>query len=119
MSRRPIARGDIMLIVAGIVVAALLWAAFELVRDSGPGRVVVVNVVGVDVERIALAGGERSSRTVRGQIGRSTFEIVNGRVRMVSSDCPDKTCIKMGWASQPGQVIVCLPNRVVLKVESQ
>ena len=48
-----------------------------------------------------------------------TLEISESKkVRIIESDCPDKTCVKTGWISLPGQAIVCLPNRTVIKIES-
>ena len=37
---------------------------------------------------------------------------------MSDADCPDKDCVNQGWISRPGQMIVCLPNRLVIKIES-
>ncbi|MGE5483782.1 MAG: NusG domain II-containing protein [Ignavibacteriales bacterium] len=108
---------DRRIIFAVLLIAGALWLGLGYVGGYR-GEVVVVNVQGVDVERLPLEPArEPVNRTVQGAIGRSTFEISGGRVRMISSDCPDKVCVKMGWISQAGQVIVCLPNRVILKVE--
>jgi hypothetical protein len=41
-----------------------------------------------------------------------------GAVGFVSSDCPDKICVRSGFLRIPGQSAVCLPNRVVLRVAS-
>ena len=40
----------------------------------------------------------------------------DGRVRFLSSDCPDKVCVKTGWISLPGSCAVCLPNRTLIKI---
>jgi hypothetical protein len=52
-----------------------------------------------------------------GPVGKSVVEVDGDRVHMLSSDCPDKVCVNMGWIRSPGQVIVCLPNRVVISLE--
>jgi len=41
----------------------------------------------------------------------------NGRIRMAEADCPDQVCVHTGWISQPPQQIVCLPYRVVIRLE--
>jgi len=41
----------------------------------------------------------------------------DGRARVRSSDCPDKVCVKTGWIEHPGEIIVCLPNRVVVEIQ--
>lgn len=44
------------------------------------------------------------------------IEVAQGRARFVHSTCPDQSCIHMGWAQAPGQVLVCLPTRVWVKI---
>ena len=34
------------------------------------------------------------------------------------SDCPDLTCVHMGVIKQNGQTSMCLPNQIVIKIES-
>lgn len=36
---------------------------------------------------------------------------------VLSSDCPDKTCVKTGVLTMAGQKSVCLPNGVILSLE--
>ncbi len=56
--------------------------------------------------------------SVKGNIGESYFEYNPEKgIRMISSPCPDKICIKQGWINKEGESIVCLPNRVVLRLE--
>ena len=45
--------------------------------------------------------------------------IMDGKVRMVSAECPDQICVKTAEISRDGSTIVCLPNRVVLEVVSE
>ena len=37
-------------------------------------------------------------------------------IRVCDADCPDKICEERGAISKAGQTIVCLPNRIVIKV---
>ena len=41
--------------------------------------------------------------------------IENGEVRMTEADCPDKSCVHSRPIAEGGS-IVCLPNRVILKI---
>ncbi len=45
-------------------------------------------------------------------------EIKDGRVCMKSADCPDQSCVRSHPISEPGENIVCLPNKVILKIET-
>lgn len=53
--------------------------------------------------------------SVEGSIGITQIQIKNGRVRIIDSCCPNKTCVKQG----EGHTIICLPNLVYVNVESE
>ena len=46
------------------------------------------------------------------------FEIRNGAVAFIESDCPVQICVRSGFISHPGQRAVCLPKRAVLFIEN-
>ena len=47
--------------------------------------------------------------------GRSnTIQIEGGRIRVLEAECPDQTCVHMGWLSSAAP-IVCLPNHLVIE----
>ena len=43
-------------------------------------------------------------------------EVRDGRIAIVDSDCPGEDCVHSGWISRPGRSIVCLPNRLEIRV---
>ena len=45
-------------------------------------------------------------------------EIKDGKAYMKSADCPDQSCVRSHPISDTGENIVCLPNKVVLKIET-
>ena len=45
--------------------------------------------------------------------------IEKGRIRFEESDCPDRLCVKTGWIERVGDAAVCLPNRVMIKIEGK
>ena len=47
------------------------------------------------------------------------LQLKNNTVWVNKTDCPDKTCQKIGAISKAGQAIVCLPNRIVVKMTGQ
>lgn len=50
---------------------------------------------------------------VEGLCGKTVFEITEGRVHILESACPNKTCVAQGFST----VLVCLPNDVIITVE--
>ena len=48
--------------------------------------------------------------------GTNHLIIENGTAYFSEASCPDKVCVHQGRVSQNGELIVCLPNRVIAKV---
>lgn len=48
--------------------------------------------------------------------GYNVLSIADNRVRIAEADCPDKLCVLTGWRQQVGQVIVCLPHRLIVRI---
>ncbi|MDR0943515.1 MAG: NusG domain II-containing protein [Ruminococcus sp.] len=44
------------------------------------------------------------------------FEVKSGDICVISSGCPGGDCVHMGRASENGGVIVCVPNRVTVRL---
>ena len=51
--------------------------------------------------------------------GKIKIEIREKKVYVVESDCQDKICVKAGKIDKPGQIIVCMPNKLYIKVISK
>ena len=49
--------------------------------------------------------------------GYNLVRVENGKIRVVDSDCPDKLCVKQGWITQPGQSVICLPHKLIVKIQ--
>jgi hypothetical protein len=50
-------------------------------------------------------------------LGSNTIEVSDGQIRVVDASCTGKDCVHQGAISSPGQTIVCLPHRLVIKIE--
>ena len=53
---------------------------------------------------------------VMGPLGTTRLEVRERRVRILSSPCPLKLGIKAGWIGTTGEMLVCLPNEVVVRL---
>lgn len=49
----------------------------------------------------------------------NVFEIADGTVRVVYTDCPNHQCEHMGVISAEGAAIVCVPNAVSAVIEGE
>ena len=47
----------------------------------------------------------------------NVLEIKDGAAAVVEANCGDHTCIRTGQISREGEAIVCLPHRLVVRIE--
>ena len=50
--------------------------------------------------------------------GDMEIEISGNKLRVKKSNCSRQTCAHMGWISNPGETIACLPNKILIEIES-
>lgn len=100
---------------------ALLALALALIPrfTAAPGRTAVLLVDGQTVatrDLSRLTGPE--TLTVAGENGiTATVEFSPGGARVSASTCPDKTCVRAGLLTRAGETAVCLPGRIVLRID--
>lgn len=83
-------------------------------RSTGPGDWLIVERSGDIVFRARL-GSDQSAR-LSGPIGETLLIVQDGRVRVESSPCRDKVCIGMGAIRFPGELLACVPNRILITI---
>jgi hypothetical protein len=94
-----------------------LAAASWLTRqDTADEKYAEITVDGQVTETVPLALD--GTRSPAGRPG-VRISVRGGKVGFINSDCPDKICVHTGFLSIPGQLAVCLPNRVVVRVTSK
>ena len=111
--RLPLSRGDKILIVTLLVIGLAGFFLIGLIIPAG--GVAVVEVDGRPLCRMDLSVDAR--RTVHGPLGETVIQVRGGRIRIAESPCPHKICVRSGWIDRAGRMIVCLPNRVVVRVQ--
>ena len=51
--------------------------------------------------------------TVETSRGANTIRVKDGKIAVISADCPDQYCVRQGFCNQ-GEQIVCLPHNLVI-----
>ncbi len=105
-------RNDKILIFS-IMVCAVLCGIFLGIRGTKIGTIVVVSKNGVEYGRYSLL----KEQEIR--IGEANTLVINGRTAdMVYADCKDRVCVNHTPISKIGETIICLPNKVVVTIET-
>lgn len=72
----------------------------------------------VDQERVARYSLPKDRITrVEGPLGKTKIKIRDGKARILKSPCKLKDCIKSGYIKYADLISVCLPNKVVVRIE--
>lgn len=99
-----------------VLVLVVLAVGLTVLTGSVPrGARAVVLVDGVS--RAVLPLDEPGQVRVDGALGETVVAVDSLGVHITKSACPNKTCIHMGHISIQGQVLICVPNHVAVRVE--
>ena len=93
----------------------LTLLSFSLSRIfRSQGEIALVQSRGVEYAKLYL--NEPGRYDIPGRLGLSHIVVENHRIYFQSSPCPDKLCIHSGAARLQGDVLVCVPNQVVIRI---
>lgn len=107
---------DVLILAVVLVVAAAAFFAIRLFGNEadnagGYAEIYVKNelfeTVSLDKDRLI---------EVENADAHNLLEVKDGSIRMIEASCHSQTCVHTGARSSGGQTIVCLPNRVVVKI---
>lgn len=103
---------DKILLAALVAITAASFGVKNVFASEG--SLVLVELGGTVVYKGELS--ENRKVTVTGKFGDVRIQIREGKVGVVSADCPNKVCVRTGWRSLSGESIICVPNRVLVKI---
>jgi len=52
-------------------------------------------------------------------LGKVSVEVKDGKIAIIDSPCPNKKCVKHGFSSTGGDMIVCAPNKLSILIEKK
>ena len=104
-------RNDLILIAVLMIVALvpLLPISYCLFPTKA-----VVKVDGSVVREINLSSDE--TFTVEAVNGFNVVEVRGGKISVVAADCPEKVCVRRGAINRSGEVIACVPHKLLIEI---
>lgn len=104
----------VLLLLTGSAAASLLAA-----ERKADGTTANLYLDGTCIRRIDLSTVVNEYRfDVEGPGGTNRIMVAPGRICVECADCPDQICVQQGWISDSAAPIVCLPNKLVIRIES-
>ena len=104
---------DWILIAVILCVAGLTVLVHTFIGGAGANRV-IVKIEGAIQDTYNLS--EEGEYEING--GTNVLLIRNGKASMLEADCPDQLCVHQKPIALNRESIICLPNKVVVEIES-
>ncbi len=98
-----LSKADIVLfiLIIAVAVTGIVWLS-----DSGKAQTAVIRADGKVVKQVRLDVDQSFC------VDDVRFEVKDGAIAFVESDCPGQECVHAGWLRSPGSSMACLPNKV-------
>lgn len=112
--------GDFLIAALIIIFSFAFFLYFFKPFNDEHEAIAIISQNGNVIKTINLSKITENTRQVIEIDGEYHAEIIaeKGRIRFDASDCPDKVCVYTGWITRQGSTAVCLPNKVIIKIES-
>ena len=106
------------LIFWGMLVISVLFLLFSNVIFANSGqKTVIIEVNGARYAEYRMDKmAEPKILKVSSEFGNQEIEITKDTVAVIKSDCEDGLCLEK--IDAPGEMIVCLPGRVVIRMDA-
>jgi len=106
-------KGDLLAIALVIVLAIGVAVCFVPQKTAAQNPVVQIFQDGRLVQELPLNAD--ASVEICGDY-LNTVSVKGGRAGFSGSNCPGQDCVHSGWISDAGRSVVCLPNRVEIRI---
>lgn len=111
-------KGDKILIFTILVVSLLSLFYTQRLATDFDEKYVSIQVDGEEIKKIVFDKSIIGKTIpIESEYGYNLIEIGDEKVRVIEADCPDQLDVKQGYISRVGEVIVCLPNRLVIEIK--
>lgn len=97
-------------IILSILIISVIFLAINFKDD---GTYAEISYDGKVVKTVSLSEDTEFS------VNDIEFSVKENSVCVVSSPCPDKICVKTGAIKRSGETIICLPEKISVRVISE
>lgn len=105
-------RADWTVVLLAVALLPMLYV--KLWFSQGHGQQASIWVDGQVMEVLSLDDPRKLS--VTGPLGVSVLEIRDHKIRFLDSPCRGKVCVHGGWLTEVGELLACLPNKVMVRI---
>lgn len=107
-------KGDIIVYIILIAIFSILGVQITKFKASDAANAEVY--VNNQLKYVYPLQNEERDVFVPTDIGGVNIKIKDKKIRVTTSNSPLKLNVKQGWIGQPGEVIIGVPDRLIIKV---
>lgn len=111
-------KNDLKLIIIILTIAIITFFMIAII-DKGSNKQALVYYDNNLVLVIDLNNKEQTEYIVEGYNGPVKIVTNNGKVKVEEEDSPLHLCSKQGFIEKSYETIVCLPNKIVIKISGK
>src|SRR5574344_905788 len=104
---------DFILIFFIILLAMI---SYLIMDNKNIGSYALISYDGKLVIKVPLNINEEYK--VDGVLGEVLIKVYNNKIKVTKENSPRHLCSKQGYISKQGEILICLPNKVVIEIES-
>jgi hypothetical protein len=113
--RGKMKKNDFFLILLVVGVAGI-WVGFNHFNKPNKEDRVVIYLDNEIYKEIPI--DETKELTIKTKNGYNKVKVHDRGVEVIEASCPDEVCVKTGHIKKSNQSIVCIPNKVSIKIVS-
>lgn len=106
-------KADIAAVLAVLAAAVLTAVLFHVIASRQEQGTAVIYLDGKQIRTVQL---DTDGEFTVGGAYENTITVRDGRIAVTASDCPGEDCVHTGWISRAGSSIICLPNRLEIRI---
>lgn len=111
-------KSDLKLIVSILGITIIFLAIFSMIQKQ-EAKTAVIYYQNEVVQIIDLTQNEQREYIVEGANGPVVIEVNKGKIRVKQEESPLHICSKQGYISKNAEMIVCLPNKIIIQIEAK
>lgn len=112
-------KADKLFIIGIILCVCVLYvpSLWSIYQNQGKQREIVVSRRNEEILRKPLS--DNAVYEIEGTLGDVAIEVKDEQVRVEKENSPYHLCSIQGWVDDANRPIVCLPNDIVVQIETQ
>lgn len=108
-------KNDFFLVLSVLIIIGV-WMSFDFFKGQGKGEKIAIYLGNKVYKEVPINATEEI--TIKIDNGFNKIKIHDRGVEVVDASCPDKVCVKTGFIDKSNKNIVCIPNKVSIKIIS-